>query len=61
MKAIVLEMADIGLQVIHTPGHSPGSVSLYWPSEKALFTGDTVFKDGGTNRPSGRRCFGIEK
>jgi glyoxylase-like metal-dependent hydrolase (beta-lactamase superfamily II) len=47
MKAIVLEMADIGLQVIHTPGHSPGSVSLYWPSEKALFTGDTVFKDGG--------------
>ncbi len=34
------------LQVLHTPGHSPGSISLYWPEKKALFTGDVVFPMG---------------
>lgn len=33
-------------QVLHTPGHSPGSISLYWPEKKALFTGDVVFHMG---------------
>lgn len=43
------------LQVLHTPGHSPGSVSLYWPEHKALFTGDLVFKEGigRTDLPGG--------
>ncbi len=42
-------------QVIHAPGHSPGSVCLYWPSEKALFTGDVVFYQGigRTDLPGG--------
>lgn len=42
-------------QVLHTPGHSPGSVSLYWPEHKALFTGDLVFKEGigRTDLPGG--------
>lgn len=31
------------LQIIHTPGHSPGSISIYWPEKKALFAGDVVF------------------
>ncbi len=30
------------LQVVHTPGHTLGSVCLYLPQEKALFTGDTA-------------------
>lgn len=30
------------IQVIHTPGHSPGSVSLFMPSEGALFSGDAI-------------------
>lgn len=30
------------LQVIHTPGHSDGSTSFYWPAQRALFTGDVV-------------------
>ncbi|MBI4175642.1 MAG: MBL fold metallo-hydrolase [Candidatus Aenigmarchaeota archaeon] len=35
-----------GLKVIHTPGHSPGSVCLYNPRDKSLYTGDTLFADG---------------
>ncbi len=33
-------------QVLHTPGHTPGSVCYYIPEEKILFTGDTLFKQG---------------
>lgn len=35
-----------GLKIIHTPGHTPGSVCLYFPEEKTLFTGDTLFANG---------------
>ncbi len=38
----VLEVGTIKLKVIHTPGHSPGSVCFY-DGEKNLFTGDTLF------------------
>ena len=31
-----------GLQVVHTPGHTPGSVCLYAPALRLLFTGDTL-------------------
>ncbi len=34
------------LTAIHTPGHSPGSTSLYVPSLNAVFTGDTLFAGG---------------
>ena len=34
------------LKVFHTPGHSPGSLSVYWPKQKVLFTGDLIFKNG---------------
>lgn len=36
----------VSLQVIHTPGHSPGSVCFYWPDEKVLFSGDVIFNGG---------------
>lgn len=32
------------VEVIHTPGHSRGSVSFYIPDEDTLFTGDTLFQ-----------------
>lgn len=39
-----------GLTVIHTPGHTPGGISLYNADEMVLFSGDTVFADGGFGR-----------
>jgi glyoxylase-like metal-dependent hydrolase (beta-lactamase superfamily II) len=50
-----LILGDIQLWVIHTPGHSKGSISLYWPEENALFTGDLVFQSGfgRTDLPGG--------
>ena len=41
-----LKLGAKSLQILHTPGHSPGSISLYWPEKKALFTGDAVFSMG---------------
>jgi hydroxyacylglutathione hydrolase len=41
-----LKMGDMNFQVIHSPGHSPGSLCLHWLDEKALFTGDVVFFNG---------------
>jgi glyoxylase-like metal-dependent hydrolase (beta-lactamase superfamily II) len=42
-----LEEGDIlpvlgGLRVVHTPGHTPGSICLYGPRDRILFTGDTL-------------------
>lgn len=34
------------LEVIHTPGHSAGSISLWCPPDKVLFTGDAVLVPG---------------
>jgi len=38
--------AGTHLNVIHTPGHSPGSVCLYLPEANSLFSGDTLFSGG---------------
>lgn len=46
LKEGELKLGTKTLQVLHTPGHSPGSISLYWPQKKALFTGDVVFAMG---------------
>ena len=41
--------------VIPTPGHTPGSICLYWPEEKTLLSGDTLFYMGygRTDLPGG--------
>ena len=41
-----IEIGDKTLQIIPTPGHSPGSICLYWEEKKALISGDTVFYMG---------------
>ena len=51
------QLGEITLQIFHTPGHSPGGLSLY--AEGQLFTGDTLFVGdsgrtdlGGGHRPT---------
>lgn len=34
-------------KIIHTPGHSPGSSSLYYPKSRVIFTGDHITADRG--------------
>ncbi len=43
------------LQIIHSPGHTPGHITVYWPERKALITGDCVFyrSMGRTDFPGG--------
>ena len=42
----VLSVAGTDIQVLHTPGHSPGAVSFFVPSMGVVFTGDTLFAGG---------------
>ena len=55
MREGELQVGDMQFQIIHTPGHSPGSICLYWPQEKALITGDVIFYQGigRTDLPGG--------
>ena len=43
------------LSILHTPGHTPGSVCFYWQDEKVLISGDTLFRMGygRTDLPGG--------
>jgi glyoxylase-like metal-dependent hydrolase (beta-lactamase superfamily II) len=36
-----------GLQVIHVPGHTPGSIALYQPERRIMFFGDIIFNERG--------------
>ena len=49
----VLELAGFTVNVIGTPGHSPDHVTYSIPAEKAIFSGDVLFKDsiGRTDLP----------
>lgn len=46
-------IAGLQLKVLHTPGHTPGSVCLYAPAAGWVLTGDTLFPGGpgATGRP----------
>ena len=50
-----IQIGDLDFRVIHAPGHSPGSIALYWPEKKVLFSGDVVFYQGigRTDLPGG--------
>ena len=51
----VVEQADVKLQVLHTPGHTPGGISLYSAEHGVVFSGDALFADsvGRTDFPGG--------
>ncbi len=47
--------AGLKLEILHTPGHTPGGICLYARDENILFSGDTLFADsvGRTDFPGG--------
>lgn len=51
----VLKIGNVAASVIHTPGHTEGSICLYFPQEKTLIAGDTLFAGsiGRTDLPGG--------
>jgi hydroxyacylglutathione hydrolase len=51
----VLELGPAEFHILHTPGHTQGSISLWIPSEGKLVAGDTLFRDsiGRTDLPGG--------
>jgi hydroxyacylglutathione hydrolase len=50
-----IRFGDVDLSVLHTPGHTEGSVCLYSADERVLITGDTLFAGGWgrTDLPGG--------
>ena len=50
-----IELAGTDFQILHTPGHTQGSISVWIPSENKVIAGDTLFRDsiGRTDLPGG--------
>jgi glyoxylase-like metal-dependent hydrolase (beta-lactamase superfamily II) len=50
-----LELAGFEIDVLFTPGHSPGHVTFHLPAEQAVFSGDVLFQGsvGRTDLPGG--------
>ena len=48
-------IGELVFTVLDTPGHTPGGISLYYPAENAVFTGDALFfrSIGRTDFPGG--------
>lgn len=51
----ILKTQNFRFEVLHTPGHTPGSICLYDREKKILISGDTIFEDtfGRTDMPGG--------
>ena len=41
-----IDLGNYALDIIHTPGHTSGSICVYEPEKKFMFTGDTLFSGG---------------
>jgi len=54
-QADKIRVGSLSADVLHTPGHTEGSVCLYFPLEKKLIAGDTIFAGsiGRTDLPGG--------
>jgi len=54
-QLVLGEDKPIKLSVYHSPGHSPGHVTLYWPDHKVLIAGDVIFyrSTGRVDLPGG--------
>ncbi len=56
VEAQEINVGNLTIQVIHTPGHTPGGVCFYLPQEKILISGDTLFRGtiGNLSFPTAR-------
>lgn len=45
-----IRLGDETLEVLETPGHTPGSICLLGKKSKVVFVGDLIFKDGAVGR-----------
>ena len=54
-QADTVKAGSLSAQVLHTPGHTEGSICLYFPAEHKLIAGDTLFAGsiGRTDLPGG--------
>ncbi len=50
----IIEVGDLRLEILFTPGHTPGGISIFIKKEKTVFTGDALFRGsvGRTDLPS---------
>ena len=46
----ILEFGDLKVRVLHTPGHSGGSVCYHLEEQRVVYTGDTMFSGGSFGR-----------
>lgn len=51
----IWNVEGVDLEIYHTPGHSPGSICIYWKEKKAMVCGDLIFKEsvGRVDFPGG--------
>jgi glyoxylase-like metal-dependent hydrolase (beta-lactamase superfamily II) len=52
---LAIGLASLPAEVLHTPGHTPGSICLFFPKQHLLLAGDTLFAGsiGRTDLPGG--------
>ena len=50
-----LKIGDFEMEILHTPGHSPGSITYYFKQDQFAIVGDTLFQNsiGRTDLPGG--------
>lgn len=50
-----IHIGELEFQILHTPGHTKGSICIYCEKERLLFSGDTLFRGtwGRTDLPTG--------
>ncbi|HEC88619.1 MAG TPA: MBL fold metallo-hydrolase [Thermoplasmata archaeon] len=45
-----IDLGEVLLKILYTPGHSKGGICIYEEESKSLFSGDTIFANGGIGR-----------
>jgi glyoxylase-like metal-dependent hydrolase (beta-lactamase superfamily II) len=49
-EGMTVQVGSSSVQVLETPGHTPGSICLYSPTDAIVFVGDVLFKGGAIGR-----------